>query len=148
MNDREEKILLAFEKLIFSLEKELMLARLSKRKYRKLALRQKAREYIYYSQDYELMDLILSRFDINKSWKEKSQWKAELATSRNNVIYYEWRGVLINRYRCIDNHREFVYDKWAWPSVIADLFRKWLLDWEDASLAFQILDCSRRVVKI
>lgn len=67
MNDREEKILLAFEKLIFSLEKELMLARLSKRKYRKLALRQKAREYIYYSQDYELMDLILSRFDINKS---------------------------------------------------------------------------------
>lgn len=67
MNEREEKILLAFERLIFSLEKELMLARLSKRKYRKLALRQKAREYIYYSQDFELMDLILSRFDINKS---------------------------------------------------------------------------------
>ena len=67
MNEREEKILLAFEKLIFSLEKELQISRLSKRKYRKLALRQKAREYIYYSQDYELMDLILSRFDINKS---------------------------------------------------------------------------------
>lgn len=67
MNEREEKILLAFEKLIFSLEKELQIARLSKRKYKKLALRQKAREYIYYSLDYELMDLILSRFDINKS---------------------------------------------------------------------------------
>lgn len=67
MNEREEKILLAFEKLIFSLEKELQISRLSKRKYRKLSLRQKAREYIYYSQDFELMDLILSRFNINKS---------------------------------------------------------------------------------
>lgn len=148
MNEREEKILLAFEKLIFSLEKALQISRLSKRKYRKLSLRQKAREYIYYSQDYELMDLILSRFDINKSWKEKSQWKAELATSRNKIIYYEWRWVLVNRYRCIDNHWEFVYDKRAWASAIADLFRKWLLDAEDASLAFQILDCSRRVCRI
>lgn len=148
MNEREEKILLAFEKLIFSLEKELQISRLSKRKYRKLSLRQKAREYIYYSQDFELMDLIFSRFELNKSWKEKSQWKVELATSGNQVIYYEWRGVLINRYRCIDNHWEFVYDKRAWASAIADLFRKWLLDAEDTALAFQILDCSRRVVKI
>lgn len=148
MNEREEKILLAFEKLIFSLEKELQISRLSKKKYRKLALKQKAREYIYYSQDYELMDLILSKFDINKFWKEKSQRKAELATSGNQIIYYEWRGVLINRYRCIDNHWEFAYDKRAWASAIADLFRKGLLDAEDASLAFQILDCSRRVCRI
>ena len=78
---KQEQTLLAFEKLVLSLERELQTARLSRRKYNKLAMRQKVWEYIYYSQDYEMMSLILDKFEIKKPDRIRKLWKVELSGS-------------------------------------------------------------------
>lgn len=77
-----EQALLLLERLILSLESELQTARLSRRQYNKLSMRQKIWEYVYYSQDYEMMNLILDKFDLLKSAKTKIVWKIEISRSR------------------------------------------------------------------
>lgn len=71
-----------FEKLILSLESKLQEARLSRRQYNKLVMRQKIREYVYYSQDFEMMEIILKKFEVAEPVKTKRLWKVELSRSK------------------------------------------------------------------
>lgn len=97
-----EQTLLLFERLILSLESELQTARLSRRQYNKLSMRQKIWEYVYYSQDYETMNLILDKFDLLKPAKNKRIWKVELARSKCKPVSYEDWGVVLDWWSCID----------------------------------------------
>ena len=143
-----EETLLLFERLILSLESELQTARLSRRQYNKLSMRQKIREYVYYSQDFDMMEIILNKFDLAKPAKSRRIWKVEISRSRWKPIYYDWRGVLLDWWSCTNWHWSFSHTKRAWPSKIADLFRSWLLDWEEARLAMELLECDWRVARI
>ena len=77
-----EETLLLFERLILSLESGLQTARLSRRQYNKLSMRQKIREYVYYSQDFDMMEIILNKFDLTKPAKSRRILKAEISRSR------------------------------------------------------------------
>lgn len=143
-----EQTLLLFERLILSLESELQTARLSRRQYNKLSMRQKIREYVYYSQDYDMMNIILDKFDLAKPAKNKRIWKVEISRSRWKPIYYDGWWVLLDWWSCTNWKRAFSHTKRAWPSKVADLFRSWLLDWEEARLAMELLECDWRVARI
>lgn len=143
-----EETLLLFERLILSLERELQTARLSRRKYNKLAMRQKVWEYIYYSQDYEMMTLILDKFEITKPTKTKRFCKVELSRSKGKPIYYEDWWILLDWWSCTNWHWSFSHAERAWANKIASLFRSWLLDWEEACQAMELIDCNWKVVKI
>ena len=84
-----EETLLLFERLILSLESELQTARLSRRQYNKLSMRQRIWEHIYYSQDFDLMNIILDKFDLTKPAKSKRIRKVEISRSRGKPIYYD-----------------------------------------------------------
>jgi hypothetical protein len=143
-----EQTLLLFERLILSLESELQTARLSRRQYNKLTMRQKIWEHIYYSQDFDLMNIILDKFEVLKPLKAKKIWKVELSRSKWKPISYEGWWVLVDWWSCTNWHWSFSYAERCWPSKIADLFRKGLLDWDEACQAMELLECDWKVVKI
>lgn len=143
-----EQTLLLFERLILSLESDLQTARLSRRQYNKLSMRQRIWEHIYYSQDFDLMNIILDKFDLKKPAKSKRIRKVEISRSRGKPIYYDGWWVLLDWWSCVDGSWSFSHTKRAWPSKIADLFRSWLLDWEEARLAMELLECDWRVCRI
>ena len=143
-----EETLLLFEGLILSLEVELQTARLSRSQYNKLSMRQRIREYVYYSQDYDMMTIILDKFVLVKFTKSKRMWKCELSRSRWKPIYYEGWWILLDWWSCTNWHWSFSHAERAWPSKIANLFRSWVLDWEEARLAMELLECDWEVCRI
>lgn len=145
---KQEQTLLAFEKLVLSLERELQTARLSRRKYNKLAMRQKVWEYIYYSQDYEMMSLILDKFEIKKPDRIRKLWKVELSRSWQKPIYYEDWGILIDWRSCTNWRRAFSHAEWIWQSRLAELFSLWMLDSGEVIQAMDLLDCNWRITRI
>lgn len=145
---QQQRANVLFEKLILSLESELQTARLSRRQYNKLSMRQKIWEYVYYSQDYEMMNLILDKFEITKPTKIKRFYKVELSRSKGKPIYYEDWWVLLDWWSCVNWHWSFSHAERAWANKIASLFRSWQINWEEARLAMELLECDWRVCRI